>query len=268
MIRKPAVKGTFYPANPKEIIQFIEDCDPKKIISEETKGALIPHAGYIFSGNTAVQTIANLTPKKNVVILGPNHTGRGLPFSVYSNKSWQTPIKEAKINTELADEITKHEILEKDSHAHTFEHSIEVILPLLQHFFKEFTFVPIICTPGNLETCKKIAVILYEAAKQKGILEDLSIIASSDMTHFEPLKNAKKKDHYVIEAILELDTEKFLNRIKERNVSMCGTIPTAIMLEFFKLTGVKKAKLINYATSGEVNKDYSSVVGYAGIIFS
>ncbi len=268
MIRKPAVKGTFYPANPKEIEEFIRECNPKKTVSGITKGALIPHAGYLYSGKLAVETVSNLTPKKYAVIMGPNHTGRGYPFSVYTENSWQTPLGKIQVYSQFAKELTKeNHILKNGTHAHTFEHSIEVILPILQHFFEEFQFVPIICASADLETCKKIAARLYQTAKDLNILQDITLIASSDMTHFEPLKQAKIKDQSTIDAILNLDAQNLLEKVKEENISMCGVIPVVIMLEFFKLTGVTQAKLIKYYTSGDVNKDYSSVVGYAGIVF-
>jgi len=266
MLRKPIVNGSFYPNNPlklKEIIgRMVSNADKKEI-----KGAVLPHAGYIYSGKTAVKTVEEILPKKRVVILGTNHTGKGKPFSVYPEGEWQTPLGNIEIDKDLSSEIVRGRILETDTQAHIFEHSIEVEIPILQFFFKDFKLTPIVCSNSELAVYKDVAKEIHSALQRKGVLEETCIFASSDMTHYEPQQQALKKDKEVIEEILKLNTYEFLERIKENHVSMCGTAPVAVLMEIMNLSGNIQARLADYTTSGETNKDYSSVVGYSGILF-
>jgi len=267
MKRNPAVAGQFYPENPQQLKEMITSF--KKGISQKisSKGVILPHAGYIYSGKVAVQTIEKILPEKRLIILGPNHTGLGKDFSVYRKGSWFTPLGEIKIDEELADFILKEEgPLKEDTLAHQFEHSIEVELPILQYFFGQFIFVPIICREDTLETYKKIAEQIYKGIKK--IKEEVLVIASSDMTHYEPDSTARRKDRLAIEAILNLDVENFLKVVKEENITICGVAPISITLILTKLLKATKAEVVLYQTSADVNKDYSSVVGYLGAIIS
>jgi len=267
MKREPVVSGTFYSSNSLELDRFIERAIPKNIKPNDVKGAILPHAGYIYSGRVAVETAANIRPRSLIIIMGPNHTGRGEPFSVYPKGKWRIPYGDIEIDSQTAKEITNKNILKEDIEAHLYEHSIEVELPILKYFFKEFKFIPIVCMTANITTYREIAQIIYKILEEKGNLNESLIIASSDMTHYEPHKEAVKKDKFVVEAISNLDTGLFLKRVEENDVSMCGIAPVGIMLEILRLMKAQKSNLIKYMTSGDVNNDYSSVVGYAGMIF-
>ena len=104
------------------------------------------------------------------------------------------------------------------------------------------------------------------AIKELSLEKDVTIIASSDMTHYEPHEEAKKKDKVAIDAVLALDEKKLIEKITEMDITMCGFAPTAIMIVAAKALGAKKANLVRYQTSGDTSGDYSSVVGYAGIL--
>ena len=267
MKRSPAVAGQFYSENPQQLKEMIARF--KKGISQKisSKGAILPHAGYIYSGRVATQTVEKILPEKRLVILGPNHTGLGENFSVYKKGSWLTPLGEVKIDEELTDFILKEEgPLKEDTLAHQFEHSIEVELPILQYFFGQFIFVPIICREATLETYKEIAEQIFRGIKK--VKEKVLVIASSDMTHYEPDSTARRKDRLAIEAILNLDVEKFLEVVEKENISICGVAPISITLILTKLFKATKAEVVLYQTSADVSKDYSSVVGYLGAIIS
>ncbi|MDD5584951.1 MAG: AmmeMemoRadiSam system protein B, partial [Candidatus Omnitrophica bacterium] len=163
-------------------------------------------------------------------------------------------------------------LLEKAVHikadliAHQFEHSIEVELPILYHFLGNFQFVPIACQVSTLAIYRSVALEIYEAIK--GFKEDVLLIASSDMTHYEPEQAARRKDRSAMEAIVSLDEEDLVKRVRKDDITMCGVAPVAILLSCVKLLGAKKAQVAMYQTSGDASGDYSSVVGYAGIIVS
>lgn len=267
MKRNPVVAGQFYSENPHHLKETIASF--KKGISQKisAKGAILPHAGYIYSGKVAVQTVEKILPEKRLIILGPNHSGLGENFSVYSRGAWFTPLGEVKIDEELAEYILKEKgPLKEDTLAHKFEHSIEVELPILQYFFKQFSFVPIICREDRLKTYREIAEQIYRGIKKTK--EKILVIASSDMTHYEPDSTARRKDRLAIEAILNLDVENFLKIVEKENISICGVAPIAITLILTKLLGATKAEVVLYQTSADTSKDYSSVVGYLGAIIN
>jgi hypothetical protein len=131
---------------------------------------------------------------------------------------------------------------------------------------EDFEFVPIVVSYADLDSYREAGNAIAKAVKGLALSKDVTIIASSDMTHYEPQESAKKKDAIVIEAVLALDEKRLLDRVAEMDITMCGFAPTAIMIVAAKELGAKSARLVRYQTSGDTSGDYSSVVGYAGII--
>ncbi len=265
MIRKNAVAGQFYPHNPNKLKIMIESFIEKETSKIDAKGIIMPHAGYIYSGKVATVTVEKIRPKKRVIILGPNHMGTGETFSMFSRGEWEIPSGRIKIDEELAQAILNHsDLIKEDVSAHIYEHSIEVELPILHYFFKDFKFLPIVCSLSSLETYRKVAHHIFKTIKN--IKDDILIIASSDMTHYEEDYRARKKDSYAIESIVKLNEEELLKRIKEKDISMCGVAPVSILIACCKLLKAKKATVTLYRTSGDITKDTSSVVGYLGAV--
>jgi AmmeMemoRadiSam system protein B len=266
--RKAVVAGQFYPSSPaelsKQISSFIADAH---ILKEDAFGCILPHAGYLYSGRVAAQTLNLLQTKDSVVLLGPNHTGFGSLYSIMAEGTWQTPLGEVKINSQLAKKLLlTSRLLKDDSLAHSNEHSLEVELPLLQYFKSSFEIVPIAFLSDDLAALKEIGEDIALAFKDDFAGGKLMFVASSDMTHYEPLAAAQAKDQAAIQAILELDADKLMRTIKKLDVSMCGYAPVVVLLTTAKSLGAKKARLIKYETSAAASGDTSSVVGYAGII--
>lgn len=260
-VRKPAVAGQFYPGTEGSLRKSIE----KMVTSVSKKiraiGIVSPHAGYMYSGPVAGELYSNIEMPDTVVILGPNHTGMGKPYAIMTEGKWETPLGEVEIENNLTKEIlSTSKLVEEDSNAHRYEHSLEVQVPFLQYFKPDIKIVPIVI--GGEQYAEIGQAIANSIKKYK---KDVLIIASSDMTHYESHESATKKDNLAIEAILKLDEKEMLQRIAKYNISMCGYGPTAIMLVASKLLGAKQAKLIKYMTSGDTSGDYSAVVGYAGI---
>lgn len=265
MIRNPIVAGQFYPADSKGLKKQLEGFINKKSEKKDVLGLVSPHAGYMFSGAVAGAVYSKINVPDKVIILGPNHTGRGVSFSIITEGIWTTPLGEAKIASSLAKSILKNsKELEEDTSAHMYEHSIEVQLPFLQYLNPRISFVPICLSSGDYFSYKDIASAISSAIRDTN--EKILIIASSDMTHYESQETADKKDRQAIDAILQLDEKLLLERIKKFNISMCGFVPAAIMLLACKELGAKSAELIKYQTSGDIIGDYAEVVGYAGII--
>ena len=267
IIRKPVVAGQFYPSSSQEIKRQIETFIDKNVKKQDVIACMLPHAGYMYSGRVAAQTLAQIYVKDKIILLGPNHTGYGVAFSIMTQGLWQTPIGEIKIDSSLAKQILKSsKYLEQDSSAHMHEHSLEVELPILQYFRPEFEIVPIAFLSDDIEKLKKTGIEIAGVINNSGLKESCLLVASSDMTHYEPQEAAQRKDKIAIQAILELDADKLAKNIRRLDISMCGYAPVIVMIEAAKQLGAKTARLIKYQTSGDVTGDKDSVVGYAGII--
>jgi AmmeMemoRadiSam system protein B len=265
MIREPVVAGQFYPGSPSSLEIQLSKLIDKQAQKEDIVGAVSPHAGYMYSGAVAGATLSRIKFKETFVIMGPNHTGYGKPFSIMTEGAWRTPLGEVKIDSKLAKQIlTESRNLEEDQVAHLYEHSIEVQVPFLQYFKKDIKIVPIVLSHAPRAVYKEMGKAIAKAIKE--LKAEAVIIASSDMTHYEPQETAKRKDNQAINAILELNEDELLNRVEKLNISMCGYAPTATLITAAKELGAKQAELVKYQTSGDVTGDYSGVVGYAGII--
>jgi len=265
--RRPAVAGQFYYSSKEQLLTQIEKLifqPPKKI---DAVACLLPHAGYMYSGAVAGHTVSSLNIKDKVILLGPNHTGYGTQFSIMTEGTWQTPLGEIKIDSALARQILKRcDLLKNDYMAHLYEHSLEVELPFLQYFKFDFQIVPIAFLSADVDALKQIGEAIALTIKEMNLTGSTLIVASSDMTHYEPQEQAQKKDKQAIEAILELNEDKLIERIKKLDISMCGFAPAIAMISAAKKLGANKATLVKYQTSGDITGDKSSVVGYAGIV--
>ena len=265
MSRQPVVAGQFYPASASQLRVMIEEMVDEAVEKEDVIGLVSPHAGYVYSGPVAGAVISRVKFKDTCIILGPNHTGRGKPLSIMSQGKWQTPLGDVEIDAELAQHLlslTRH--LQEDEAAHQFEHSIEVQLPFLQYFKPDIKIVPITLSFAGIDVYKEIGEEIARAINDTG--REAVIMASSDMTHYEPQDTAAKKDRQAIDAILRLDEDELFRRVEEQNITMCGVAPVASLIAAARELGATSAELVKYQTSGDTSGDYSAVVGYAGII--
>lgn len=259
-MRWPVVAGQFYRGDPEGLRSQLKGYFDVTVPKEKSvRGAVVPHAGYVYSGQVAAQVYAALPSAETYVLIGPNHHAIGSTIAL-SRETWSTPLGNVKVDEEIVDDLS--ESMDVDETAHQYEHSIEVQLPFLQYSFKDFKIVPICLGLQDEITAKDVNVDLANALRDR----DVVVVASSDFTHYESDKEAREKDNLVIEAILELDTSKFYSRIYERHMSVCGYGPIAVTMETTKALGAEKGKLLKYATSGDVSGDRSNVVGYAGIV--
>ncbi len=265
MTRQPAVAGQFYPAQATKLREMIQGMVSKKAKKEAVIGLVSPHAGYIYSGPVAGATISKIKFKDTFILMGPNHTGIGKPLSIMTKGSWETPLGQVEIDSALAEKIlanSKH--LQEDPGAHQYEHSIEVQIPFLQYFKKDFRIVPITLAYSSATAYKELGKEIAQAVID--LQKKVVIIASSDMTHYEPQEQAQHKDSQAIKAILELNEDELSRRVSELKISMCGYAPTVALISAAKKLGATRAELVKYQTSGDTTGDYATVVGYAGII--
>jgi AmmeMemoRadiSam system protein B len=278
-LRYPAVAGSWYAGTPNSLRKQIEQLfmhrlgpgSLPQVVSEGPRniaGLVVPHAGYMASGPIAAHAYHHLAEDGKpdvIVIFGPNHTGNGSALSIMNEGAWRTPLGDVEVDTETADKILQaSSIVDVDDRAHVYEHSIELQLPFLQYLYGSgFKFVPICFMMQDLESSREVGKATARALEGKNGL----VIASSDMTHYEPQERAEKKDRMAIDAALELDEERYYNTVESYGISTCGYGPVIAALTAAKELGAKKAELLSYGTSGDVLGDRSAVVGYASIAF-
>jgi len=272
-VRTPAVAGRFYPGHADELLREVRQyTSPAETATGRIAaiGCVAPHAGYIYSGGVAGAVYSRLEIPNRLVILCPNHTGKGRALAVMANTTWQTPLGEVAADADLGARLLgRYPALEEDSAAHRGEHAIEVQLPFLQAQRPKLKIVPIAIGTSNFDVLRGLGEALADAIaelQEEGREEKVLIIASSDMNHYEPDAVTRVKDHKAIERVLAMDARGLWEVVMEEDISMCGFGPTTVMLTAAKLLGATSATLVKYATSGDVSGDYEAVVGYAGII--
>jgi hypothetical protein len=279
-VRRPTQAGAFYEATQESLKRQIGNCFASKLgpgkLPEVNKagprniiGLVCPHAGYMYSGPVAAHAYGRLAADgkpDTVIIFGPNHTGYGSGVAIMNEGVWRTPLGDAEVDTETAKRIVKEsKIVDVDDSAHSLEHSIEVQIPFLQYLYgSTFKFVPVCFLMQDISTAKDVGQSAAKAIDGKNAV----IIASSDMTHYEPQERAEKKDREALRAVEALDEARFSQTVESRRVTACGTGPIMALITAAKALGAKEAKLLCYKTSGDVIGDYSSVVGYAAVCFT
>lgn len=267
MHRTPAVAGRFYDGSAAGLRTQVEQYLSSGQHLIEALGIMVPHAGLIYSGAVAGQVYSSISMPKTFIMLGPNHTGLGPAVSLMDQGSWDVPTGSLSIDRRLAARILQGTTLVmSDSQAHTYEHSLEVQIPFINYFSPDVSIVPIAIMAASYDVCRELAEVI--AAAVQAVDYPVTILASSDMSHYVSDKTARQKDKKAIEMILELDPRGLYETVMRERISMCGVLPATVMLIAVQLLGAKNARLINYMTSGDVSGDYDSVVGYAGIVLS
>jgi len=274
-IRRAAVAGSFYPAEPAELEKLIEDCfvsNPLGPLGARASrhsllGGMVPHAGYIYSGPCAAHFYSAL--ERNTacaIVLGVNHRARGWKAALSDAHSWETPLGDVDVDQRLKETLkTRVPFLKDDDLAHLEEHSIEVQLPFLQRVLAEFTILPISLSYLSADECRELGEAvahLYETNQSAG--KKTLLIASSDLSHYLSPQETERLDRLALEQVLALDPAALLRTVKQRDISMCGVLPTATFLFAANALGAKRAFLLKHCHSGDA-VPMTEVVGYASV---
>ena len=269
MLRLPAVAGRFYPSDPAELTALIRKytiTDPRQPPGP-VRACLVPHAGYVYSGHVAGAVFARIALPRKIIILGVRHYPRGEPAAILSSGAWRTPLGDARIDEALAEALKKAcPLLREDRVAHSAEHSLEVQLPFLQALAPDFTFVPVALGTVRFEHLVEVGggiARVLEASK-----ENILLLTTSDLNHYEDDATTRIKDGKAIEQLMALNSRGLYDTCRNEEISMCGLGPATAMLTALTELGAKKVELVKYATSADVSGDRDAVVGYAGMIFS
>ena len=268
--------GRWYPADAeilsKQIEGFFEKAQVQPI--NNVIAFILPHAGYQFSGQTAAFGLKTTDKKyKRIVIIGPSHR---VPMeevlSVPRVTHYETPLGEIPLDVEFIDRLLKYSMFQNVPQTHKYEHSVQIEVPLLQYRQQSFNLVPIVAGRCSLKTITKAGAVL------KSLVDDETlVIASSDFVHYghnygyvpftqDVPEQIKKLDMGAYEHIARLDSKGFLEYKRRTGATICGYVPVAILLS--TLDKSVKAKLTNYATSGELTGDFTNSVSYLSVAFS
>ena len=264
-VRRPAVAGRFYSDQPGILLSDLRSYINPAVETSPAIGCVSPHAGYVYSGHVAGAVYSELDLPQRILIMCPNHTGRGQPLAIMSQGAWETPLGNVPIDTTLARALmARFPALTEDAEAHRSEHAIEVHLPFLQVCRRDATFVPIALGTGRFEILEQLGEAVAEVVAAQ--TERPFLLASSDMNHYENDAITRIKDHKAIDRILALDPRGLFEVVHKESISMCGFGPTVVMLTASRRLGATRARLVKYATSGDVSGDRDMVVGYAGLV--
>lgn len=262
-MRQPAVAGQFYPQAPaalaREVARHLGEVRPQRAL-----GLVAPHAGYVYSGPIAGATYAQVEVPAKAFVLCPNHTGRGARRSLWPRGQWGLPGGALAVDEALASELAEGAGLEEDAGAHAGEHAIEVQLPFLRARNPSVAIVPICLGPLTSLECVALGEGIAQVVRKRG--SEVLLVASTDMSHYIPAEEARELDTLAISRVEQLDPEGLYRTVQERDLSMCGFIPTAVVLSAARSLGARRARLVRYGHSGQASGDFSSVVGYAGFV--
>jgi MEMO1 family protein len=272
-VRRPAVAGMFYPADPVELTRSIAEmyaAAEKRPLSGPPLAIIAPHAGYPYSGMTAARAYKLIEGEEfdTVVVVSPSHTVFFKGCSVYDGDAYQTPLGEIEIDRDLADRIARvHPSVYFSSQGHSVgaqrgEHSLEVQLPFLQIVLGRFKLVAIVMGEQDEDTTTALGEVLTSAVRQSRTL----MVASSDLSHFHDLGTANQLDNRVRKAVEAFDPGRLLSVLETGDGEACGGGPIAAVLTAARRLGGTEVKVIDYTTSAETTGDADEVVGYLSAV--
>lgn len=266
-IRNPAVAGRFYPDEPAALRREVErhlgeagGAAPRPALA-----VMAPHAGYVYSGGVAAQVFAGVEVPERVIVMAPNHTGRGQRVAMVAGGAFRVPGADIPIDTELAAMILdESELARSDRAAHQDEHAVEVELPFLLARQPALRIVPMVLGGLREDEAIELGQALRRAALRLG--EPVLVVASSDMSHYLPDEQTRTIDQQALDSLLTGDPGRLYRTVIDNDISMCGFIPATVMLSYARAAGAPAPELVGYATSGDAFGDRSRVVGYAGVV--
>lgn len=264
-VRRPAVAGYFYPADREALIRQIEAWTARYPVLSEACAVILPHGPYQRCGKVIGATLSRVRIPQTCVILGASHTDTAMRWSLLAGGAYQTPLGEVPVNESYAAFLKENcSFLEWDASNQRGEHAIEVVLPFLQALRPEhLDVVPIIINADEAEAFRQLARTLHTMIQSAK--EPLLLIASSDLSHYEPYERLLLHDRLLLEAIQGLDAEAVVKCVEALKAKMCGYGAVACVLHAAKLLGANQVRLIEYATSRQAGGDPESVIGYAGL---
>ena len=263
------MSGLFYPDDASALRRTISECfqngpgSPKDAgPGDMPYGVVCPHAGYVYSGAVAAHSYAEMSRARPpyVILVGPNHRGSGPALSLSGHGRWETPLGASPVW--YGGDISGCGAL-PDTPSHAPEHSLEVQLPMIQHVWGDVPISPILMSDQSQAAAERLGRHLAGMAGR----DRPAFIASSDLTHYSPEEVARRQDAALLEAVLEMDTDRLYRTLLQRRVTACGYGAIAAAIEYCRARGATAGRLLKYDTSAAASGDASSVVGYCAVAF-
>jgi AmmeMemoRadiSam system protein B len=268
-VRPPAVAGAFYPAEAtrlrNEVERLLSNASLHRELGEIV-GLLAPHAGYMYSGRVAAESYRQLEGRsyRVAVIIAPSHQEYFRGISVFTGRGYETPLGLVPVDLHLADRLLAHdEFLASGWVGHRAEHSLEVQLPFLQVLFEDLLLLPLVMGDQSYDLCDFLANTLAQELRDDRAL----IIASSDLSHYHPYRDAVEMDQWVKEHVRRFDPDGLAEALESGKCEACGGGPLVATMLLCKALGATDSKVLMYQNSGDVTGDRSGVVGYLSAAF-
>ncbi len=278
-IRYPVAENFYAGDCMRQMEVFLAGYQPPALTNPTACGALLPHAGWVYSGRTAartLRTIADRVTPKTVIILGADHSGLAGPI-LFPSGRWETPLGSLAIDEDLTMALVDHFSgrVELDFHAHGGEHSIEVITPMIKYFWPQAQLVAMIVPPSTAGV--ELGPAMAAVVKNKNVL----LIASTDLTHYGRFYGVspagtgangfnwlKQNDRRIIDLLLKCQYDKIMDEVRQ-NHNACGSGGIVTLLAAVNSLGIDRGTLIEYTTSHGDGKpeEFTYGVGYAGIVY-
>jgi MEMO1 family protein len=284
--RRPAMAGTFYPADVARLDALVtglvagarevartEGATPAAVV-----GLLVPHAGLVYSGAIAAMSwaLAGDVAPATVVLAGTDHQAWADGVGVWTGGPWQTPLGDVTVDDDLAAEIAAlGPPFAADDDAHLMEHSIEVQLPLLARTCPGARIVPLAVSP-RLTSHELAGTMLGRLlARRRAEGERILLVASSDLAHYPPARICEETDAEMLEPLLRLDADALREKeaaavaARRRGLlcGLCGIDPVRVTLRALTEMGATRGILLGAATSADAGGDPGRTVGYAAAAF-
>ncbi len=267
-VRPPAVAGQYYPLEPHMVEEALAQMIPATRTPEPWAGAMVPHAGWKYSGRLAAQTLARVQMPSRAIIICPKHTRGGADWAVAPHHVWALPGRNLESDPDLARTLAERVThLALDAESHRREHAIEVLLPIIARLSPQTKVVGMVIREASLDQLRRCADQIADVLRE---LPELPLLViSTDMNHYADDDWTRKVDRLALDAIQTLDPEKVYETVLGNNISMCGIFPAVLVMETLRrLDRLHRCEMVGYSTSGDVTGDRDHVVGYAGMLFS
>ena len=263
--------GSFYPENPEKLSSqidlFLNHVPELKISENEILGLIVPHAGYIYSGKTAAYGFSAIKGKNypTVIIIGRSHHSFFKGAIIDNRNFWETPLGKVELDHSLFKTLYKYESFHLNEYLLDVEHSLEVEVPFLQKTLRKFKIFPVLLGDFSTETLDTIAKNLFDALKDK---KNVLFIASTDLSHYHPLKIAQKKDTLLLNFLEKGNMKLIMEKLQKREAEMCGNAAVILLFKIAEKFGPYEVKILHYSTSADTTGDKTNVVGYGSAVIS
>jgi AmmeMemoRadiSam system protein B len=261
MIKKSVVAGSFYPDDKNSLNSLLNNFvkAPKEINHNKMYAMISPHAGFVYSGQTAgsIYGVAKKYNFKNAIIVAPSHYNNSCDFFVGNYDYYQTPLGNLRTNKEIIQKLIAKPGFSFMTSIDAKEHSLETQLPFLYYINPDIKIVPIIFVRQNLLNAKRLADYLLEY-----ITDDTLLVISTDLSHFHNATRAQEMDKALIDFVQNNDSDGLYVSISNKIVEACGFGGILSLLIINRTLKNIQMDCLTYSHSGFTTDDHNSVVGY------